>query len=264
MIRAKPWFALRHALRESTPTSEALEFGAVATALSWAPHVALAVSRRPYAIDDRRSAILYGIGLAGPSVAAFAVEGRHRGGEGQRELLHQADPRGLQPLRTIAALGAQPLLTWAAARLAGKRVRARAIDPAVLFGQLWVVAGEEFGWRGFLVPRLRRHFSPAKTIAITAAVWGAWHLPMFFVTGSMQQTDRPGRFASAIFAWSGLHHLLQVGRPSVATAMVFHAAANIGASALHFDDEAHRQTLVYAATGIVAIAASELLEHRAS
>src|SRR5881396_462201 len=82
MMRAKPWFDLRHAPRGSTPTSEVLEFGALAGALSWAPHVALAVSRRPYAIDDRRSAILYGIGLAGPSAAAFAVEGRHRGARG--------------------------------------------------------------------------------------------------------------------------------------------------------------------------------------
>ena len=242
--------------------SEAVEFAAAATALSWAPHLALVASGRPYTLDDRRSATLYGVGLAGPSVAAFAVEGRRRGTQGQRELLRCADPHTLTALRVAAAVAAQPVLTWGAARIARKRISLQPIDPAIVLGQIWVVAGEEFGWRGFLAPRLRRRFSPSITIAITAAAWGAWHLPMFFVKGSPQQTDRPSRFAAAIFAWSAIHHLLQVGRPSVATAMVFHAAANISANVLHIEDEAGLQTLAYVATGIASIVAAELAERQ--
>ena len=41
--------------------------------------------------------------------------------------------------------------------------------------------GEEFGWRGYLLPRLARQFSPRKAILIHGVIWWAWHLP--FVIG---------------------------------------------------------------------------------
>jgi hypothetical protein len=117
----------------------------------------------------------------------------------------------------------------AAAWLGDERVTFRRIDPARAAGQLWVVAGEEFGWRGFFLPRLRRLMPPVVAVPVMTAAWGGWHLPMLFVSGSPQAEDQPTQFAAAIFAWSAIHHLLQIRRPSVATAMAFHAAANITA-----------------------------------
>jgi membrane protease YdiL (CAAX protease family) len=38
--------------------------------------------------------------------------------------------------------------------------------------------GEEIGWRGFLVPRLRGRFNLAATAFISGAIWAAWHMPL--------------------------------------------------------------------------------------
>jgi len=49
--------------------------------------------------------------------------------------------------------------------------------------------GEEVGWRGYMQRRVVRQHGIAKGIAITAAIWAAWHLP---------------------YSISGLHHIAEV------------------------------------------------------
>lgn len=39
--------------------------------------------------------------------------------------------------------------------------------------------GEEFGWRGFLLPRLAARFGPLPAIIFVALVWGPWHWPLY-------------------------------------------------------------------------------------
>lgn len=39
--------------------------------------------------------------------------------------------------------------------------------------------GEEFGWRGFLLPQLEERFRPDISGIIVGVVWACWHLPMF-------------------------------------------------------------------------------------
>jgi uncharacterized protein len=38
--------------------------------------------------------------------------------------------------------------------------------------------GEEFGWRGYLLPRLAERFHPRWAVLIHALIWWAWHLPI--------------------------------------------------------------------------------------
>lgn len=40
--------------------------------------------------------------------------------------------------------------------------------------------GEEFGWRGFLLPVLQRKLGPFIASLTVGLVWGIWHLPTFF------------------------------------------------------------------------------------
>ncbi len=39
--------------------------------------------------------------------------------------------------------------------------------------------GEEFGWRGFLLPELEKKLSPCTSGIVVGIVWTCWHLPMF-------------------------------------------------------------------------------------
>lgn len=45
---------------------------------------------------------------------------------------------------------------------------------------------EEFGWRGVALPLLQRHFSPIWAALILGLIWGVWHLPAFFLSGTPQ------------------------------------------------------------------------------
>jgi len=40
--------------------------------------------------------------------------------------------------------------------------------------------GEEFGWRGYALPKLQSKYSPLITSLVIGAIWGIWHLPDFF------------------------------------------------------------------------------------
>lgn len=40
--------------------------------------------------------------------------------------------------------------------------------------------GEEFGWRGFALPRLQSAYSPLLASLVIGTIWGVWHLPTFF------------------------------------------------------------------------------------
>jgi membrane protease YdiL (CAAX protease family) len=115
------------------------------------------------------------------------------------------------------------------------------------------------------LPRLVRRFPAPMAIGIMTGLWSVWHLPMFFVKDSPQATDPPGHFAAAIFFWSALHHLLQMGRPSVGTAMAFHAAANVGSSVFATTERSRRwQTALYLGAGLAAVAVATAREVRGS
>lgn len=45
---------------------------------------------------------------------------------------------------------------------------------------------EEFGWRGVALPILQRHMAPLWAGLIIGAVWGLWHLPAFYLSGTVQ------------------------------------------------------------------------------
>ena len=45
---------------------------------------------------------------------------------------------------------------------------------------------EEFGWRGYLLPRLRGRFQPVITILLLGIIHGLWHLPLHFLDGTVQ------------------------------------------------------------------------------
>ena len=54
-------------------------------------------------------------------------------------------------------------------------VQALLLSPALNFITCF---GEEWGWRGYLLPKVSRHFSTLPTLLITGIIWGLWHAPL--------------------------------------------------------------------------------------
>jgi membrane protease YdiL (CAAX protease family) len=46
--------------------------------------------------------------------------------------------------------------------------------------------GEEFGWRGFLLPRLQTRYNALVSSLIIGGIWAIWHIPEFFIKGTFQ------------------------------------------------------------------------------
>ncbi|MBD2078871.1 type II CAAX endopeptidase family protein [Leptolyngbya sp. FACHB-17] len=87
--------------------------------------------------------------------------------------------------------------------------------------------GEEFGWRGYLLPRLQRRFNALWASLILGIIWSTWHLPLFFTPGTVQQQLPIVLFflnttaLSILFTW-----LFNRTDGSVVIAIVLHTAVN--------------------------------------
>lgn len=63
---------------------------------------------------------------------------------------------------------------------------------------------EELGWRGYVLDRLQEKYSALRSSLILGALWGPWHLPVFFLQGSIYGLMP---FASLTF-WLYMFHLV--------------------------------------------------------
>lgn len=153
---------------------------------------------------------LYFLAVYAPSLAALALTAARRGRAGLRDLVRRLDPRRVR-LRDVllVVLGATALdvvarlLEQAAAGIPLGSTVWDTMPPTTL-STLWAAPalllltllldagplGEELGWRGYALPRLLgtgRH--PLAVAVGLGLVWGAWHLPAFFIAGTAQHDD---------------------------------------------------------------------------
>jgi CAAX protease family protein len=89
-------------------------------------------------------------------------------------------------------------------------------------------AGEEIGWRGYMLTRLIDAGVPRPVLA-SGLIWGAWHLPLI-LSGQYASSEKPA-LSAAIFlvnivAFAFLSARLRLGSGSVWPAVVLHASWN--------------------------------------
>jgi membrane protease YdiL (CAAX protease family) len=86
--------------------------------------------------------------------------------------------------------------------------------------------GEEFGWRGFALPRLLRVHGAVRASLLLGLIWGVWHLPMFLLVGikprelALMAVFFPA--ASLVFTWLYRHT-----RGSMLLALLMHMGAHL-------------------------------------
>lgn len=88
-------------------------------------------------------------------------------------------------------------------------------------------AGEEVGWRGYLLPRLTESTGLVAASLIVGAVWAAWHLPLFFAAGADTSRQSFPFYTLQVIAYSvALAWLYWRTRGSLLLTMFAHAAFN--------------------------------------
>ena len=170
--------------------------------------------------------LLFGlIALFGPAAGAVVVSWA----DGSLVELRQRVTAWRAPRSFAIALGIPFAVTGAAAVLwafAGHGAPGLGSISAIELVIFVLVIGEEIGWRGFLLPRLRGHLSLPAAGIVSGVVWTLWHLPIYLQPGQ-------GLAAFAAFAWWVIPFamlmaiVVERARFSILVATVMHGAANI-------------------------------------
>jgi membrane protease YdiL (CAAX protease family) len=97
------------------------------------------------------------------------------------------------------------------------------VFPAILQSLLLGPLGEEFGWRGMVLPLLQRRFSPFWASIILGVVWSIWHTPAFLMSGTPQSSWSFGPFFLGLLAITIiLTPLFNASRGSLLIAILYH------------------------------------------
>ncbi|MEU4225190.1 type II CAAX endopeptidase family protein [Nonomuraea sp. NPDC026600] len=214
-------------------------FWAVTFTTSWALWlVAIKLGGSPMSFP---TVIPYVLGGFGPVIGAIVV----RAGRARRR---QPAPAHTVRLRLSARLlWVLPLLVMASATVlvaallaylvggpavsstAGQSLIA-AVGGPVPFVVSMLIAGplaEEPGWRGTAYPRLRASMSRLRAGLLLGVVWAVWHLPLFFVHGTVQA-------AFGLISWGGLLFTISVLPMALLTGYAYERAGVAAAIAVHF------------------------------
>jgi len=113
---------------------------------------------------------------------------------------------GLSTLRSLLARAGGQVAVPAEVLLLGQI--AAGLTVAVLINSLFAF-GEEFGWRGYLLPRLMDRLGPWPGIILHGAVWGLWHGPLVLLA-SYNYPGQPPPYLPGVFLFTAFCILLGV------------------------------------------------------
>lgn len=91
---------------------------------------------------------------------------------------------------------------------------------------------EEYGWRGYALDRLQSKFNALLSSVILGLIWGLWHLPLFFIVGTVQENIPIYEFLllqvviSVFYTWILNNNRNTNNEVNVFLAIMFHAMAN--------------------------------------
>jgi membrane protease YdiL (CAAX protease family) len=215
-----------------------LEFAGVCLLLTWIPWALLGVFEA--SIDEGPGPLVFGLAASGPSLAALVMWLRHRGDRrpGLRTRWSLRPPVAALLLGGIAPVGAAVMLNLGDLNAIPHHAGSTVTDVggpliALAYTLLAGPVAEEFGWRGYVQPRLRQFYGWLATAAVLGTAWGLWHVPLYFLPGAGQHEEGLFTQEGMVF-FLGLYPLTYLMlfvterlRGGVPAAILMHAAWNL-------------------------------------
>lgn len=175
------------------------------------------------------------LGIFAPGLVALALTGTDAGHAGVRDLLLRIGRWDVDPRLYLFAIAYMPVTRLSAAGV--HRIVTGEWPPfgdtpvllmfAGILVSTWVQAGEELGWRGFLLPRLSDRIGPGVASVVVGGIWGAWHLPLFLIAGTGSDGQSFPIYVLHVMALSvAMTWLYRRSGGSLLLVMVMHAAVN--------------------------------------
>ena len=86
---------------------------------------------------------------------------------------------------------------------------------------------EEFGWRGYVLPRFQARWNALISSIVLGAIWASWHIPLWFVPGDTHNQRNFWEWAGFLILFSILMTwIFNNTKGSVLAAILFHGMAN--------------------------------------
>jgi membrane protease YdiL (CAAX protease family) len=200
--------------------------------------------------------------LCSPSAAAFVVTGLTEGKPGVRALWRRFWNRNVSFKWLLVALLLLPVL-----RLVAGVLTQLLYDPSyplfpedAISGFIFGVAyglffglQEEFGWRGYVLPRFQVKWNALASSIVLGVITGAWHVTRYIAPGEIL-------FGSSFWEWFPWHMLIQIvgytwifnnTKGNLLALVLFHASTSFGVGNL--DIWTYCGVMLVAAILIVAI-----------
>jgi len=175
----------------------------------------------------------------GPLVAAFFLTHLNEGRSGVKNLLKRGMDHRFRKIWYIPIFFLFPIITGCALLLA--IISGEALpELSVLFNPFLIAVGfvyifflggpfqEEWGWRGYALDRLQARWNALVSSLLLGVIWGAWPLPLFFISGTIQSQTPIWGFiililcGTILFTW-----LYNNTGGSILAAMLFHTMNNL-------------------------------------
>ena len=176
---------------------------------------------------------LFGMfGVFGPFVAFMILV--KKDGEKYKEVFKRLFQKA--PTWTIVFMAVSPFVLSGISYLVYRQFETGAVEPLgvtlasflPIALMILFVGGpiEEFGWRGYLLPRLRKNYSFLLTVLIMGIVHGIWHLPLHFLNGTVQEAIPVYEFLLVTVAITVSYVFIYEFTKSLIPFIVLHWAAN--------------------------------------
>jgi len=121
-----------------------------------------------------------------PSVLALIYTAINKGKKGVVELFVKQTIRKTKFRWLLVSMLGIPFVAWLAVltslnfEFSKFSLRTSQLMPQMVIIVL-IALGEEYGWRGFLLPRLMNRFSLFSSAIILGFIWGFWHFPAYLI-----------------------------------------------------------------------------------
>jgi len=225
----------RSTTRDDVPWTALLPFLLIAFGLAWGI-LALFVFGPP-SIPRRLGELsahhpLFFLAVYAPAIAAFAIVLRWAGPGGLRRFLGRLRLWRCPPGGYAMILVGIPAIYAAGALVKGNLAEPLPFDTigsALGAMGFMLILGpvEEFGWRGLALPILQRAMAPIWAGLIVGLVWGLWHLPAFYLSGTPQGAwDFTPFFIGSIAVSLILTPIFNASGGSLLLAALFHFQLN--------------------------------------
>lgn len=226
-----------------------LTYSVLTLAISWGFWTALIVTGLRF--DQGRLTLgsgLYLLGAFGPTISAVMITGRLLGRAGVRSLLMRVKLwRVGVGWYAFVLLGpaAIQLLSLGLATMFGVVLDLSKLPPLyflpLAFPLILLLGGplqEEFGWRGFALPRIQERQSALLASLVLGFVWGLWHLPLYWLPGTPHNQLVSGKISDAFVMAAYVLQIVALSvlftwvynntKGSLLMALLLHASFNTG------------------------------------